>query len=380
MDTTDSIHDEFVNSDDEQSTPSTAPSDLVMSSDHSSSEQPEYDGSDSDDEQHPKRIKTNKGSARSAAKSASKSTTDDPAKQKKSKSRLNMMNLNKDMKKEVDLTLPPLFGTQSIFEDLVAKALKQLPPNADEHVQRFSLKDVCKHVGSRPLRVATMCSGTESPLLAWNMISDCITNKESDLELEFEHVFSAEIVPYKQAYIERNFRPPIIFRDITQITGSTDGKATTAYGARVDIPGDVDMLIAGTACVDFSRLNSRQKTLQEMGESGDTFAAVLAYAKTYRPTMLVLENVLNAPWDEMLAAYEGIDYVSAGALVDSKNYYLPQTRQRGYMVCIDKFKLDDCGINPAVFQQTFHGRLQTSSQLSLVIVHFAQRRSTGHPG
>ena len=229
VDTADSIHDEFVNSDDEQSTPSTAPSDLVMSSDHSSSEQPEYDGSDSDDEQHPKRIKTNKGSARSAAKSASKSTTDDPAKQKKSKSRLNMMNLNKDMKKEVDLTLPPLFGTQSIFEDLVAKALKQLPPNADEHVQRFSLKDVCKHVGSRPLRVATMCSGTESPLLAWNMISDCITNKESDLELEFEHVFSAEIVPYKQAYIERNFRPPIIFRDITQITGRTDGKATTAY-------------------------------------------------------------------------------------------------------------------------------------------------------
>jgi hypothetical protein len=34
------------------------------------------------------------------------------------------------------------------------------------------------------------------------MISDCIKSNKSDLELKFEHVFSAEIVPYKQAYIE----------------------------------------------------------------------------------------------------------------------------------------------------------------------------------
>ncbi|KEQ72090.1 hypothetical protein M436DRAFT_10011, partial [Aureobasidium namibiae CBS 147.97] len=228
-------------------------------------------------------------------------------------------------------------------------------------------------VGPRPLRVATMCSGTESPLLAWDMISDCIRSKESNLVLKFEHVFSAEIVPYKQAYIERNFRPPIIFRDITEITSSTDGKATTAYGARVDIPDNVDMVIAGTACVDFSKLNNNQKTLEERGKSGDTFAAVLAYAKTYRPTMIVLENVFNAPWDDMLAEYESIDYVSAGVLVDSKNYYLPQTRQRGYMVCVDRSKLNDNGIDSAIFKRNFYNRMadfrrQVSSPLSSFIL------------
>jgi site-specific DNA-cytosine methylase len=366
VDLADSDNDDFTVSDNKQSTTSATLFDPDMSSNHSSSHD-EFDIGASDADKPPprKRPKTNNGRARPAAKPASEPAdatdaakiTDSPTPKEKSKTRFNMMNLNTGMKKEVDLSLPPLFGTQSIFEDLVAKGVKQLPPNADEDAQRFSLRDVCKHIGSRPLKVATMCSGTESPLLAWDMISDCIQNKESDLKLKFEHVFSAEIVPYKQAYIERNFRPPIIFRDITEITSSEDGKATSVYGAKVEIPGNVDMVIAGTACVDFSKLNNHQKTLQELGESGDTFAAVLTYVQKYRPTMLVLENVLGAPWDEMLAEYEGIDYVSAGVLVDSKNYYLPQTRQRGYMVCVDKFKLDDSGIDPAVFKKNFYARM-----------------------
>ncbi|KAI4852875.1 hypothetical protein E4T44_01205 [Aureobasidium sp. EXF-8845] len=398
----DSDSDVYSAPDDEKSDSSVTASDLDMHSDQSSApDQSESDASDSDVKKpSAKRVKGINGSARSAIKSAPENDADiDSAKdiepEKKKKSRANMMNLNTDMKKEVDLTLPPLFGTQSIFDDLVAKGLEELsppsdadnppkkksggkaksppPPKANVNAPRYGLRDVCKHVGSRPLRVATMCSGTESPLLAWSMISDCLKSKESDLELKFEHVFSAEIVAFKQAYIERNFRPPIIFRDITEITSSVDDKATTAYGAKVHIPDNVDMVIAGTACVDFSKLNSRQKTLQERGESGDTFAAVLAYAQRYTPTMLVLENVLNAPWDEMLAEYEGIGYVSAGVLVDSKNYYLPQTRQRGYMVCINKAKLDTCGIDPAVFRADFHDRMTdfrrpVSSPLSAFIL------------
>lgn len=37
------------------------------------------------------------------------------------------------------------------------------------------------------------------------------------IKLRFKHLFSAEIVPFKQAYIERNFCPPIIFRDIREL-------------------------------------------------------------------------------------------------------------------------------------------------------------------
>lgn len=35
--------------------------------------------------------------------------------------------------------------------------------------------------------------------------------------LDIKHLFSAEIVPYKQAYIERNFGPDCLFRDMREL-------------------------------------------------------------------------------------------------------------------------------------------------------------------
>ncbi len=42
---------------------------------------------------------------------------------------------------------------------------------------------------------------------------------ERDHSISFliDHLFSAEIEPFKQAYIERNFQPPILFRDVRQL-------------------------------------------------------------------------------------------------------------------------------------------------------------------
>ncbi|KAH0366937.1 hypothetical protein KCU65_g4926, partial [Aureobasidium melanogenum] len=360
--------DSYTKSEDEQSTSST-----MSSAPPSSSDQTVSDASDSVEVSPRKRVKGNSGRPRQPTKSTPESVPESvapvkegevvdsskqPSKSRPKKTKVNMRNLNLGMKKNVNGTLPPLSDITSIFDHMVGKGFQTL-----QTAHKYTLEDVCKHVGSRPLKVATMCSGTESPLLAWDMISDCIQKRKGGLELKYEHVFSAEIVPFKQAYIERNFRPPVIFRDITEITSAEEGekgeeaKATTAYGAKVEIPGDVDMVIAGTACVDFSNLNNNKKTLEERGESGDTFAAVLAYAKKYRPTMLVLENVYGAPWDTMLAEYEEEDYASAGVLVDSKNYYLPQTRQRGYMVCVDKHKLKACNLDPAAFKENFYERM-----------------------
>lgn len=96
-----------------------------------------------------------------------------------------MVNLKtgKAEEKKINYTLPPLFEIEDIFGDLTSKAVE------------FGLEKVVKGLGSRPVRVATMCSRTESPLLALEMISDCLS--KSDLRLEVEHLFSAEIVPFK---------------------------------------------------------------------------------------------------------------------------------------------------------------------------------------
>jgi hypothetical protein len=98
--------------------------------------------------------------------------------------------------------LPPMSSIPKMFDDLVSRAGK--------------LGNLVDRLNGRKLRVATMCSGTESPLLALRMITRSLY-KETGKTFEIEHVFSCEIEPFKQAYIERNFAPPILFRDVLEL-------------------------------------------------------------------------------------------------------------------------------------------------------------------
>jgi hypothetical protein len=61
----------------------------------------------------------------------------------------------------LDENLPPLHDITEIFADLTSKAIEG------------GFSKALDHLGNRPLRVATMCSGTESPLLALGLIKDC---------------------------------------------------------------------------------------------------------------------------------------------------------------------------------------------------------------
>lgn len=94
--------------------------------------------------------------------------------------------------KGLNTGLPPLFEISDIFEDITSKALK------------LGLTKAVKHLGKRPLRIATMCSGSESPLLAVEMVRDSLKARGRE-DFEVDHLFSVEIEPFKQAYIERNF-------------------------------------------------------------------------------------------------------------------------------------------------------------------------------
>ncbi|KAJ5103153.1 hypothetical protein N7532_003682 [Penicillium argentinense] len=155
-----------------------------------------------------------------------------------------------------------------------------------------------------------MCSGTESPLLALDMV------QRAGLDFEFIHLFSCEIEPFKQAYIERTFSPPILFRDITELSKK---QAHTAYGALKKVPSGGDLLIAGTSCVDFSRLNSKRKGLDDEGQSGRTFRGLLGYVKNQRPTFVILENIKSAPWEEMEKRLVALNYEAFRVDVDTKD-------------------------------------------------------------
>ncbi|KAK5684340.1 hypothetical protein LTS10_004207 [Elasticomyces elasticus] len=308
-------------------------------SDVEMSDDPVSDANASDEESKTAKGKKAKAVAgkKSDAKPDAKRTANDNKKKASSKM---MTNLTvKRTVKGLDSSLPPLSDTSEMFADLTTNAL------------RLGLDKVTKSLAGRRIRVATMCSGTESPLLALQMVQDVLRDRGLE-SIQVEHIFSAEIVPYKQAYIERNFAPPIIFRDITEFTAAFEGtapseddvpSATTAYGSRVAIPTEVDIVVAGTSCVDYSKLNNKKKPITGDGESGRTWFGALAYCKVSRPAIIIFENVKGADWDAMLGYYRDIGYESEGVLVDSKDYYMPHTRQRGYMVCFDITKLKQGG-------------------------------------
>ncbi|KAH8091667.1 hypothetical protein BXZ70DRAFT_952767 [Cristinia sonorae] len=223
----------------------------------------------------------------------------------------------KDAQEEKD-NYPPINQIPAIFGDLVSRIPK--------------LKTVAEHLKGRKLRVATMCSGTESPLLALELIRRSILEQHG-INMEFEHVFSCEIEPFKQAYIERNFRPPLLFRDVCELGNS---HATTAYGSLAPVPGDVDILIAGTSCVDYSNLNNEKQDLEADGESGRTFRGMMSWVTNHRPPLVILENVCSAPWDRVVQKFEKNKYSATHLRVDTKNFYIPHTRTRGYLLAVDK--------------------------------------------
>ncbi|PGH36533.1 hypothetical protein GX50_00569 [[Emmonsia] crescens] len=230
----------------------------------------------------------------------------------------------KKPKPGLNFDLPPISKIEDIFDDISINA------------ERNGFSNFLEHIGSRDLRVATMCSGTEAPLLALEMVMSSF-KRIFGKAFNMHHLFSAEIDPFKQSYIQRNFSPDIIFRDVNELIAD---EATTAFGSLRKVPANLDLLVVGFSCVDFSNMNLHRKTLDEMGESGHTFYGVLRYTQRCRPPLVILENVCGAPWDHIKDAFKEMNYHAYHIKVDTKNYYLPQTRERGYMLCIDQARLE----------------------------------------
>ena len=209
--------------------------------------------------------------------------------------------------------LPGITEPQKMFDDMVSKVPE--------------IGKVAERLQGRSITVATMCSGTEAPVLALEMIAKS-AKKLHDVDLTIKTVFSCEIEEYKQAYIERNFAPPILFRDAEQLQFDT---ADTAYGSNVPVPGGVDILIAGTSCKDASSLNNHKQDLRfGSGESTRTYRGMLGWVTKHRPGFVVLENVVGAPWSLMCSDFDEIGYQATYSKnFDTKSYYCPQTRTRG---------------------------------------------------
>lgn len=71
--------------------------------------------------------------------------------------------------------------------------------------------------GAIRLRVATVCSGIDAPIFGLNVVRESGQNLGFGSIIEYEHVYACEIEPWKQAFLQKNSKPQVIFRDVAEL-------------------------------------------------------------------------------------------------------------------------------------------------------------------
>lgn len=114
-----------------------------------------------------------------------------------------------DERAGIDRNLPPIANIEHAFQDL-------LSGKAKDAVDSLAAE------GGFKVRVATMCSGTDSPIFALDFIKRAFVGLDSGHRslLDTKHAFSAEVVGWKAAFIRYNMKTTI-FRDVRDLAGAS---------------------------------------------------------------------------------------------------------------------------------------------------------------
>jgi len=191
----------------------------------------------------------------------------------------------------------------------------------------------------RKMRVGTMCSGTDSPILAMRAIADALHAAQCG-SIDVQHIFSCENDRQKQKFLKANYPDMgILFDDVTKL--GDKHAVDVISGKTVEVPAKADVIIAGFSCKDLSGMNRNRKALDEMGQSGATLQGCLNYVATHRPRVVIFENVRNIctrsqetnlrPVDLVMVALRRLGYSAGWKFVDTSQFYLPQSRARVWM-------------------------------------------------
>ena len=133
--------------------------------------------------------------------------------------------------------------------------------------------------------------------------------------------------------------------------------------------------------------NQRQDLLDKNtqgtgGESYRTFFGMFSWVKRARPAFVILENVTGAPWNDMCASFQSINYHATWRKVDSKKWYVVfecvvllltlytyiyiykhkhkntgtfHTQERGYLIAINRDHLEKKRDRTKIWHQLMGG-------------------------
>ena len=170
--------------------------------------------------------------------------------------------------------------------------------------------------GTMVLRVGTDCSGIDAPIQAL-----------MNLRIPFVHVFSNDTDVLCGETITANFHPKSL----------VVGPGADITKRDVSLMEPVDLYVCGFPCQPFSKLGAR------MGfedPRGIVFFGCLTYIRHHRPRFVVLENVKtlltideSRTWNRIVSLLtELTDYHFSHSIMDTKDFGIPQSRRRLYIV------------------------------------------------
>ena len=173
------------------------------------------------------------------------------------------------------------------------------------------------------LRIGTDCSGIEAPIEAIKKICRAYP------KLNYKHVFSSEIDEYAITYIKDNHNPEILYNDMQ--------KRNTKELPKLDI------YVAGFPCQPFSRAN---KFKTDVDPRLNLFKNCVDVINNSNPDLFILENVKTlvtldngSYFNKILKQLEDINrYNIHWKVLNTKDYGIPQCRERLYIIGINKNK------------------------------------------
>jgi DNA (cytosine-5)-methyltransferase 1 len=163
------------------------------------------------------------------------------------------------------------------------------------------------------LRVGTDCSGIEAPIQALQQLG-----------IPFRHEFSCEKDKHCRDSIKANYNPRYLYDDMT----TRDVRSLPP----------IDIYICGFPCQPFSLAGKRKGIHDEQGR-GELFGYCLEVITHLRPNCIILENVKGLlsidggnTFDAIITSLEKLSYHMTWKVVNTKDYGIPQNRERLYMI------------------------------------------------
>lgn len=166
------------------------------------------------------------------------------------------------------------------------------------------------------LRVGTDCSGIDAPIEALNQLG-----------IKYSHLWSCDNDKFARKSILANYKPKQIFNDIT----TRDHKV---------LP-DIDMYICGFPCQPFSLLGKKEG---RSDKRSNIMLHCISVIQIKQPKIFILENVKNFLYINNGDTYKYLlsklkknnNYNININIMNTRNYGIPQNRERIYIIGIMK--------------------------------------------